>query len=105
MRQYDVDAKNVYNMDEKGFLIGKTSRSKRVFSKQQQERDAANAQKSLQLSQRGKRAASQKDVQKAKRARRAVVVQDGVEAAEAAPPAPPNQLRTRLTKAPHRYSE
>jgi hypothetical protein len=34
MRQYDVDAKNVYNMDEKGFLIGKTSRSKRVFSKQ-----------------------------------------------------------------------
>jgi hypothetical protein len=34
MRQYDVDVENVYNMDEKGFLIGKTSRSKRVFSKQ-----------------------------------------------------------------------
>jgi hypothetical protein len=34
MRQYDVDVKNVYNMDEKGFLIGKTSRSKLVFSKQ-----------------------------------------------------------------------
>ena len=34
MRQYDVDAKNVYNMDKKGFLIAKISRSKRVFSKQ-----------------------------------------------------------------------
>jgi hypothetical protein len=34
MRQYNVDAKNVYNMDKKGFPIGKTSRSKRIFSKQ-----------------------------------------------------------------------
>ena len=34
MRQYNVDAENVYNMDEKGFLLGKTSRTKRFFSKQ-----------------------------------------------------------------------
>jgi hypothetical protein len=32
MRQYDVEAENVYNMDEKGFFVGITSRSKRVFS-------------------------------------------------------------------------
>jgi hypothetical protein len=34
MRQYNVDAENVYNMDKKGFLLGKTSTTKRVFSKQ-----------------------------------------------------------------------
>jgi leucyl aminopeptidase (aminopeptidase T) len=34
MRQYNVDAENVYNMDEKGFLLGKTSRTERIFSKQ-----------------------------------------------------------------------
>jgi hypothetical protein len=34
MQQYDVDAENVYNMDEKGFLLGKTLRTKRIFSKQ-----------------------------------------------------------------------
>jgi hypothetical protein len=33
MRQYDVEAENVYNMDEKGFFVGITGRSKRVFSK------------------------------------------------------------------------
>jgi hypothetical protein len=33
MRQYDVEAENVYNIDEQGFLVGITSRSKRVFSK------------------------------------------------------------------------
>jgi hypothetical protein len=33
MRQYDVKAENVYNIDEKGFLVGITSCSKRVFSK------------------------------------------------------------------------
>jgi hypothetical protein len=33
MRQYDVEAENVYNMDEKGSLVGITGRSKRVFSK------------------------------------------------------------------------
>jgi hypothetical protein len=31
--KYNVDAENIYNMDEKGFLIGTTARSKRVFSK------------------------------------------------------------------------
>lgn len=34
IQEYDVDARHIYNMDEKGFLIGITSRSKRVFSKQ-----------------------------------------------------------------------
>jgi len=33
MREYDVDARNTYNMDEKGFFIGITNRTKRVFSK------------------------------------------------------------------------
>ncbi|KAF1839325.1 hypothetical protein BDW02DRAFT_575424 [Decorospora gaudefroyi] len=34
IQEYNVDARHIYNMDEKGFLIGITSRSKRVFSKQ-----------------------------------------------------------------------
>jgi hypothetical protein len=33
MRQYDVEAENVYNMNEKGFFVSITGRSKRVFSK------------------------------------------------------------------------
>jgi hypothetical protein len=32
--QYDIEPCNTYNMDEKGFLLGITSRSKRVFSRQ-----------------------------------------------------------------------
>jgi hypothetical protein len=34
MREYKVEEENVYNIDEKGFLIGITRRSKRVFSRQ-----------------------------------------------------------------------
>ena len=34
IQKYNVDARHIYNMDEKGFLVGITSRSKRVFSKQ-----------------------------------------------------------------------
>jgi hypothetical protein len=34
IREYDVDVGHIYNMDEKGFMIGVTSRTKRVFSKQ-----------------------------------------------------------------------
>jgi hypothetical protein len=33
MKEYDVLPENSYNMDEKGFIIGVTGRSKRVFSK------------------------------------------------------------------------
>jgi len=33
MREYNVDARNTYNMDEKGFFVGITKRSKRVFTK------------------------------------------------------------------------
>jgi AraC-like DNA-binding protein len=33
MLEYEVEPENVYNIDEKGFLIGITGRSKRVFSK------------------------------------------------------------------------
>jgi hypothetical protein len=33
MQQYDVEPENTYDMDKKGFLVGTTSRSKRVFSK------------------------------------------------------------------------
>ena len=32
--QYSVEPRNIYNMDEKGFLLGVNQRSKRVFSKQ-----------------------------------------------------------------------
>ena len=34
LTKYDVEPQHTYNMDEKGFLIGITGRSKRVFSKQ-----------------------------------------------------------------------
>jgi hypothetical protein len=34
IREYNVDARHIYNMDEKGFLGGITSRSKRVCLKQ-----------------------------------------------------------------------
>jgi hypothetical protein len=34
MQEYEVEAENVYNTDEKGFMIGTIGRSKRVFSKQ-----------------------------------------------------------------------
>jgi hypothetical protein len=34
MTEYNVEPRHTYNMDEKGFLIGITSRSKRVFSRQ-----------------------------------------------------------------------
>jgi hypothetical protein len=33
MKEYNVEPRHTYNMDEKGFLIGVTSRSKRVFSR------------------------------------------------------------------------
>jgi hypothetical protein len=34
MQEYEVEAKNVYNMNEKGFMISTIRCSKRVFSKQ-----------------------------------------------------------------------
>jgi uncharacterized protein (DUF849 family) len=34
MQEYKVEEENVYNMDEKGFLMGITRRSKRAFSRQ-----------------------------------------------------------------------
>ena len=43
IRKYNVDPRHIYNMDEKGFLIGITSRSKRVFSKQLWERKEMTA--------------------------------------------------------------
>ena len=33
MSKYDVEAHNIYNMDEKGFMLGVLTRSKRVFSR------------------------------------------------------------------------
>lgn len=33
MQEYDVDARNTYNMDEKGFFISIAARLKRVFTK------------------------------------------------------------------------
>jgi hypothetical protein len=51
----------------------------------QHQKNAANTQKALQLSQGGKRPASQKAASKPKRARTDVAAVDGAEAAEAAP--------------------
>jgi hypothetical protein len=34
MQEYQVEAENVNNIDEKGFMIGTIGRSNRVFSKQ-----------------------------------------------------------------------
>jgi hypothetical protein len=36
--EYNIDSRHIYNMDEKGFLIGITGRSKRVFSKRMYDR-------------------------------------------------------------------
>jgi Tc5 transposase DNA-binding domain/DDE superfamily endonuclease len=36
--QYNIEPRNTYNMDEKGFLLGITSRSKRIFSRAMYER-------------------------------------------------------------------
>ena len=33
MTQYDVQPENVYNMDEKGFLMGQLQKARRVISK------------------------------------------------------------------------
>jgi hypothetical protein len=38
MKEHDVQPQHTYNIDEKGFMIGITGRSKRVFSKRQWER-------------------------------------------------------------------
>jgi hypothetical protein len=37
MHEHDVQPQHTYNMDEKGFMIGVTGRTKRVFSRQQWE--------------------------------------------------------------------
>jgi hypothetical protein len=34
IQQYNVEPRHIYNMDEKGFLAGVTSRQKRIFSRQ-----------------------------------------------------------------------
>ena len=33
IRQYEVQARNIYNMDEKGFLIGRLTKARRIFTK------------------------------------------------------------------------
>jgi hypothetical protein len=37
--EYNIQPSNIYNMDEKGFLIGILSKAKRIFSKRQYEMD------------------------------------------------------------------
>ena len=39
VHEYDTQAENIYNMDEKGFLIGNLTKGKQIFSKQRYERD------------------------------------------------------------------
>ena len=38
LRQYEVQARNIYNMDEKGFMIGQLSKARRIFTKDAFER-------------------------------------------------------------------
>jgi hypothetical protein len=41
--KYNVDAKHTYNMDEKGFMIRVTSRTKHVFSRRMWEKKEVRA--------------------------------------------------------------
>jgi transposase-like protein len=41
--EYNVDAEHTYNMDEKGFIIGVTSRTKHVFSRRMWEKKEVKA--------------------------------------------------------------
>jgi len=41
--QYHLEARDIYNMDEKGFLIGLIGRSKRIFSRRQWEKKEVRA--------------------------------------------------------------
>jgi hypothetical protein len=50
MQEYKVEAENVYNMNEKGFMIGIFRRSKRVFSKQSW--DAKSIRQAIQAGSR-----------------------------------------------------
>jgi hypothetical protein len=34
IEQYGIEAQNIYNMDEKGFLIGSLTKAKQIFTKQ-----------------------------------------------------------------------
>jgi len=40
INQYSIKSRYTYNIDEKGFLLGITTRSKRIFSRQEYERKA-----------------------------------------------------------------
>jgi hypothetical protein len=43
MQQYNIQQCHSYNMDKKGFMIGVTGRSKRIFSRQQWEKKEVRA--------------------------------------------------------------
>jgi 23S rRNA pseudoU1915 N3-methylase RlmH len=83
----------------------KTERLAASRAEKQCQKEAENTQKALQLSQRGKRPASEEIASKSKRARGAVGLQVKVVAAEEAPPEPPKQSRTQTIRRPNRYSK
>jgi hypothetical protein len=39
IKEYEIQPENIYNMDEKGFLIGVLSKGKRIFSRRRYEQD------------------------------------------------------------------
>jgi hypothetical protein len=43
MRQYNLESRDIYNIDEKGFLISLTGRLKRIFSKRMEEKREVRA--------------------------------------------------------------
>jgi hypothetical protein len=57
-------------------------------AEEERQQQARNAAKAIQLSQKGKRKASQPPTQKSKRQKRVVNARRGIEAAEAAQPSP-----------------
>jgi hypothetical protein len=86
-----------------GEKAAKAEQHAAVRAQKQQERNTLNAHHSLQLSQRGKRPASQKATSKSKRQSGTACVQEVAEAAPAALSAPLTQSRTRTIKRPDKF--
>jgi hypothetical protein len=84
--------------------VAKAKRLADSRAEKRQQKEAADTAKVVQLSQNGKRPASQKVVPKQKRQRCAVEVQGGVTVTKASLPSPTKASHTRTIRAPKRYS-
>jgi hypothetical protein len=83
--------------------VREKERAEKAGEKERQ-KAARDAEKAIQLSQKGKRKASQSPTQKQKRQKRVVVDSSHVQADVAAPPVPTQTTRLgRTTKVPSKY--